>query len=132
MEQFRESHQTVSGIMQKKDEILGQKTKPGSLDCHVDDLRRTEFEKRLIKKLGEMFDYGNVSQATIEQEATALSEEMPEVKFATGTKFKRCWIRGFTQRMNWVFKRVQGSKRRIEQEVMDKCQKQTKVSRTMS
>ena len=71
-----------------------------------------------------MFDYGNVSQATIEQEATALSKEMPEVKFATGTKFKRCWIRGFTRRMNWVFKRVQGSKRRIEQEVMDKCQKQ--------
>ena len=98
-------HQTVSRVLQKKDEILGQKTKPGSLDCHVHDLRRTEFEKRLIKKLGEMFDYGNVSQATIEQEATALSKEMPEVKFATGTKFKRCWIRGFTRRMNWVFKR---------------------------
>ena len=76
------THQAVSKLLQKKDEIMSQKIKPGTLESHVHDLKRTEFEKRLIKKLGEMYDYGNVSQETIEREANALHVEMPEVKFA--------------------------------------------------
>ena len=44
---------------------MSQKTQPGSVESRVHDLKRTEFENRLIKKLGEMFDYGNMSQAAI-------------------------------------------------------------------
>ena len=69
---------------------MTQKIKPGTLESHVHDLERTEFEKRLIKKLGEMYDYGNVSQGTIEREANALHVEMPEVKFARSqVKFEK-------------------------------------------
>ena len=41
---------------------MSQKTQPGSVESRVHDLKRTEFENILIKKLGEMFDYGNVSK----------------------------------------------------------------------
>ena len=93
------SHQTVSNLIKRKDQILAHKTNPLLPESHIKSLERSLFEKRLVERLAQTYDLQSVTQAQIEKEALALAETMPEVKFKMGTKFKRAWARTFKKRL---------------------------------
>ena len=51
--------QRISKVLEKKEKVMSQKTTPGSIESHVYEIERTEMEKTLFNRLGELFDYGN-------------------------------------------------------------------------